>query len=76
MSIGRVIAGGAADLDGRLQVGDEITHVNNESVLGATHRDVISLIANSSINRSILLRIARPSMGECDLGFHPALSMV
>ena len=58
--MGRIIPGGAAHQDGRLQVGDEITHVNNQSLYGATHQDVISLISNSSINRTILLRIVRP----------------
>ncbi|KAI6661208.1 cysteine proteinase 1-like isoform X1 [Oopsacas minuta] len=59
VSVGRIIPGGSAHQDGRLQVGDEITHVNNENLYGASHQDVISLISNSSINRSILLRIIR-----------------
>ena len=58
--MGRIIPGGAADQDGNMRVGDEITHVNGQSLYGATHQDVISLISNSSINRTIVLRVTRP----------------
>ena len=69
--MGRIIPGGPAHQDGRLQIGDEITHVNGQSLYGATHQDVISLISNSSINRSIMLRVIRPrDVGE----FHMIVS--
>ena len=47
-TIGAIVSGGAADLDGRLLIGDEITHINGRSVLDASHRDVISLMGEAA----------------------------
>ena len=47
-TIGAIVSGGAADLDGRLMIGDEITHINGRSVLDASHRDVISLMGEAA----------------------------
>ncbi len=35
------MAGGAADLDGRLQIDDEISHINGNSVINASLREVM-----------------------------------
>lgn len=53
------MAGGAADLDGRLQVGDEITHINGAPVMDAAHRDVISLMGEAAAQGEVVLRIQR-----------------
>ena len=51
--------GGAADLDGRLQVGDEITHINGQPVIDATHHEVIGLMSQAGTMGSVSLRIQR-----------------
>ena len=44
VSIGHIVPGGAADLDSRLQQGDEIISVDGVSVLGSSHRHVVELM--------------------------------
>ena len=58
--------GGAADLDGRLIVGDEITHINGNSVMDASHREVISLMGEAAAQGEVVLGIRRkmPLPGE------------
>jgi len=53
-------------LDGRLQVGDEITHINGQSVIDATHHEVIGLMSQAGTLGSVSLRIQRkmPSTGN------------
>lgn len=58
-TIGAIVAGGAADLDGRLQVGDEITHINGQPVIDATHHEVIGLMSQAGTMGSVSLRIQR-----------------
>jgi len=58
-TVGAIVAGGAADLDGRLMVGDEITHINHNSVMDASHRDVISLMGQAAALGEVVLRIQR-----------------
>lgn len=58
-TIGAIVAGGAADLDGRLQIGDEITHINGYSVVNASHRDVISLMGEAAAQGEVVLGIRR-----------------
>lgn len=53
------MSGGAADLDGRLLVGDEITHINHHSVVDASHRDVISLMGQAAALGEVILGIQR-----------------
>ena len=53
------MSGGAADLDGRLLVGDEITHINHQSVVDASHRDVISLMGQAAALGEVVLGIQR-----------------
>lgn len=59
MSIGTIVRGGPADLSGQLQRGDEIHHVDGISVVGATHRRVISLMGNASLAGEVTLGIHR-----------------
>jgi len=58
-TIGAIVPGGAADLDGRLQVGDEITHINGQPVIDATHHEVIGLMSQAGTIGSVSLRIQR-----------------
>ena len=58
-TIGAIVSGGAADLDGRLIVGDEITHINGRSVLDASHRDVITLMGEAAAQGEVVLRVQR-----------------
>ena len=58
-TVGAIVAGGAADLDGRLLVGDEITHINNRSVMDASHRDVISFMGEAAAQGEVVLGIRR-----------------
>ncbi len=53
------MAGGAADLDGRLQIGDEITHINTYSVVKAFHREVIGLMGEATAQGEVILGIRR-----------------
>lgn len=66
-TIGAIVPGGAADLDGRLQVGDEITHINGQLVMDATHHEVIGLMSQAGTLGSVSLRIQRkmPQTGTC-----------
>ena len=58
-TIGAIVPGGAADLDGRLLVGDEITHINGQPVIDATHHEVIGLMSQAGTMGSVSLRIQR-----------------
>ena len=53
------MAGGAADLDGRLQIGDEISHINGNSVVNASHREVIGLMGDAAAQGDVVLGIRR-----------------
>ena len=58
-TVGAIVEGGAADLDGRLIIGDEITHINGISVMDASHRDVISLMGQAAAEGVVVLGIQR-----------------
>lgn len=51
--------GGAAYLNGRLQVGDEITHINGYSVINASHFEVISVTRDAASRGEVILSIHR-----------------
>ena len=59
MAIGTVVRGGPADLSGQLQRGDEIYYVDGISVIGSTHRRVISLMGNAALGGEVTLGIHR-----------------
>ena len=58
-TVGAIVEGGAADLDGRLIVGDEITHVNGVCVIDASHREVISLMGEAAAQGEVVLGVRR-----------------
>ena len=57
--MGAIVPGGAADVDGRLQVGDEITHINGFSVIDAPHHNVISAMGEAAAQGEVVLNIRR-----------------
>lgn len=59
VSIGHIVPGGSADLDGRLRPGDEIISVDGQSVINTTHHHVVQLMGNASINGMVTLGIKR-----------------
>lgn len=71
-TVGAIVPGGAADVDGRLQVGDEITHINGLSVMDAPHQNVISAMGEAAAQGEVVLKIQRkmPIPGEtvCSTG--------
>jgi hypothetical protein len=46
--VGSIIPGGAADLDGRLRVGDQIVEIDGQRVEGAPHNLAVDLIKQVS----------------------------
>ncbi len=46
-------------MDGRVQIGDEITHINGYSVVNASHREVISLMGEAAAQGEVILGIRR-----------------
>lgn len=66
VSIGHIVAGGAADLDGRLCTGDEIVYVNSQSVLSTSHHHVVQLMGQAATNGRVTLGIRRriPTQGN------------
>ncbi|XP_055881306.1 membrane-associated guanylate kinase, WW and PDZ domain-containing protein 1-like isoform X5 [Biomphalaria glabrata] len=59
VSVGHIVPGGAADLDGRLRQFDEITHVDGNSVVNASHHKVVHLMTNAALNGRVTLTIRR-----------------
>ena len=49
--VGFLVPGGAADSEGLLKIGDVISAVNGECVLGASHHDVVRFISESASQR-------------------------
>ncbi|KAI5731509.1 hypothetical protein M8J77_011202 [Diaphorina citri] len=62
VSIGHIVPGGAADLDGRLCTGDEIVSVDNLSVLNSSHHHVVELMGKASVYGRVTLGIRRKVM--------------
>lgn len=59
VSIGHIVPGGAADLDGRLCTGDEIVSVDAQSVLSTSHHHVVQLMGKAAANGRVVLGIRR-----------------
>lgn len=45
VSIGHIVPGGSADLDGRVRTGDQIISINSKSTINTSHDYVINLIS-------------------------------
>ncbi|XP_037088645.1 membrane-associated guanylate kinase, WW and PDZ domain-containing protein 1-like [Pollicipes pollicipes] len=59
VSIGHIVPGGAADVDGRLQSGDEIIYVDGQLVIGSSHHHAVQLMSQASSNGRVQLGIRR-----------------
>lgn len=59
MSVGHVVPGGAADTDGHLRTGDEITYINGRCVISESHRKVVQLMADAAQAGHVTLRVRR-----------------
>ncbi|XP_071961683.1 membrane-associated guanylate kinase, WW and PDZ domain-containing protein 3-like isoform X2 [Antedon mediterranea] len=59
VSIGAIVAGSAAHLDGRLLTGDELLYVDGQSVIGSSHRKVVNLMGNAALAGRVSLGIRR-----------------
>jgi hypothetical protein len=59
VAIGYIVQGGAAHLDNLLRPNDEIIMIDNECVLGATHRRVVQLMTIAGLNRKVKLMVRR-----------------
>ncbi|CAL8105229.1 unnamed protein product [Orchesella dallaii] len=63
VSVGHIVPGGAAALDGRLNTGDQLIAVEGISVIGASHHSVVQLMARSASAGKVRLTVRRPIYG-------------
>ncbi|XP_013779275.2 membrane-associated guanylate kinase, WW and PDZ domain-containing protein 1-like isoform X2 [Limulus polyphemus] len=70
VSIGHIVPGGAADLDGRLRSGDEIVSVDNQVVLNTSHHHVVQLMGNAALNGRVTLGLRRRHSSLDPLNHH------
>jgi atrophin-1 interacting protein 3 (BAI1-associated protein 1) len=71
--VGHIVAGGAADMDGRIRSGDEIMSVDGFSVLKASHRQVVRLMNAAAARGQVTLVVRRrvfpqPMIGPYSMG--------
>ncbi|XP_034239712.1 membrane-associated guanylate kinase, WW and PDZ domain-containing protein 1 isoform X2 [Thrips palmi] len=59
VSVGHIVPGGAADLDGRLCTGDEMMSVDGQSVINTSHHHVVQLMARAAAAGRVTLGIRR-----------------
>lgn len=59
VAIGSIVIGGSAFKDGALKAGDEIVSINEASVLGASHQDVVQLMSHTGPTVVIVVRRKR-----------------
>ncbi|XP_059469731.1 membrane-associated guanylate kinase, WW and PDZ domain-containing protein 1-like isoform X5 [Neocloeon triangulifer] len=76
VSIGHIVPGGAADLDGRLRTGDEIVSVDNHNVLSTSHHHVVQLMGKAAANGRVTIGVRRrvpthelQNMNRPDIGY-------
>ena len=62
--IGRIVPHSPADIDGRLQSGDEIIKIDGHSTLHATHDRVVQLMQQARENQHVTLTVHRQSIQE------------
>ncbi|CAI5447660.1 unnamed protein product [Caenorhabditis angaria] len=59
LSVGQIVAGGAAEEDGRLQKADEIVEIDGKNVEGASHSDAVILLENAAQMKHVKLLVRR-----------------
>ncbi|MFT7810055.1 disks large homolog 4-like isoform X1 [Arapaima gigas] len=68
----KIIEGGAAHKDGRLQIGDKILAVNNVCLEDVMHEDAVAALKNTA--EVVYLRVAKPAQYPLDLYSPPDLT--
>uniref|UniRef100_A0A336JYE8 CSON007412 protein n=1 Tax=Culicoides sonorensis TaxID=179676 RepID=A0A336JYE8_CULSO len=59
ITVGHIVPGGAADLDGRIRTGDEIIFINEISLNQASHQRVVQLMIEAGIQGHVALVVKR-----------------
>ncbi|XP_048397794.1 disks large homolog 1-like isoform X12 [Stegostoma tigrinum] len=65
----KIIEGGAAHKDGRLQIGDKILAVNTTSLDEVTHEDAVTALKNTT--EVVYLKVAKPTSMYMNDGYAP-----
>ncbi|XP_065215040.1 membrane-associated guanylate kinase, WW and PDZ domain-containing protein 2 isoform X2 [Planococcus citri] len=75
VSIGHIVEGGAAEVDGRLRSGDEIMSVDNQSVMNSSHHHVVQLMGKAAASGRVTLGIRRriPSKNHTNAMMRPEI---
>ncbi|CAD6196706.1 unnamed protein product [Caenorhabditis auriculariae] len=60
LSVGQIVAGGAAEEDGRLREGDEILEIDGKRVEGASHAEAVALLETAAHNKHVKMIVRRP----------------
>ncbi|XP_032896198.1 syntaxin-binding protein 4-like [Amblyraja radiata] len=60
----RILPGGLASVDGRLQPGDQILEVNGDSLVGVTNESAVEILHAASSSNNMRLMIARDEQGR------------
>ncbi|XP_078274346.1 syntaxin-binding protein 4 [Rhinoraja longicauda] len=60
----RILPGGLASVDGRLQPGDQILEVNGDSLVGVTNESAVEILRAASSSNNVRLMIARDEQGR------------
>lgn len=64
--IKRILPGGLADQDGRLQQGDEILSVNGESFQGITNDRAVAILRQASASNHVEMAVARDDQSKSE----------
>ena len=59
VSVGHIVPGGAAEVDGHLLPGDEIIYVDGQCVIGASHHKVVQIMGASAGSGLVALGVRR-----------------
>ncbi|XP_056000644.1 membrane-associated guanylate kinase, WW and PDZ domain-containing protein 1-like isoform X13 [Ostrea edulis] len=63
VSVGHIVPDGSADLDSRLRTGDEITHVDGQTVINSSHHRVVTLMTQAGHRGHVTLGVRRRVFG-------------
>ena len=73
MSLGAITPGGVAAQDGRLLMGDELLYVDGQSVVGSSHKKVVSLMIAAGqagrVSLGIRRKVQAQQPGQCSRTF-------
>ncbi|XP_056000643.1 membrane-associated guanylate kinase, WW and PDZ domain-containing protein 1-like isoform X12 [Ostrea edulis] len=64
VSVGHIVPDGSADLDSRLRTGDEITHVDGQTVINSSHHRVVTLMTQAGHRGHVTLGVRRRVFGD------------